>query len=88
MSIEWIEALRPVADVGLGIASFVALLYFGVKVMTWANKFMTNHMAHIEDGVTKMAMHMERMVEQHGEMKEGIVEIRDIARTNWKKKKR
>lgn len=62
------KIIRVAVDNGLGIASFVALMVFVIAALAFfyqmwkfVDKFMSNHMAHIEHGVTEMAEHLGEM---------------------------
>lgn len=46
--------LEAVAKVGLGAASFVALCYFGWRMLTWMQKIQENHLTHIQEGMESL----------------------------------
>lgn len=46
--------LQSVADSGLGVASFVVLIYFGVKAAKFGKVFVENHLVHIQGSLDKL----------------------------------
>jgi len=70
-----ILTLKALAELGVGSASFVVLLYIAVIFAKFLNKFLTNHMHHIEKDVRRMADSMNKLEGGHREMGSDIKDL-------------
>ena len=52
MEIESIA--KVVTEGGMGVASFILLIYFGIKSAKFAKVFVENHLAHIQGSLDKL----------------------------------
>lgn len=56
------QIIKLATESGMGILSFVALLYFGWKAGEFAKEFMENHLTHLGGSMDKI---LETMVEMN-----------------------
>ena len=45
---------EAIAKMGMGVASFSALLYFGYRLLEWLEAVRTNHLPHIQESLDKL----------------------------------
>ncbi|MFA5376076.1 MAG: hypothetical protein WC455_10055 [Dehalococcoidia bacterium] len=57
-----IQSITSLVDLGLGPLAFVALLYGGWKIICGLQTMNTNHLTHIQDGLTKMNEKMDILI--------------------------
>lgn len=71
------DIIKLVTESGLGVVAFAALLYGGWRLLNWLEEVKSNHLAHIQESLGKIAEGTERQngkLDAHGEKLDRIVE--------------
>ena len=64
------QIVKLVAESGMGVVAFVALLFGGWKILQWLEEVKTNHLPHVQAALDKQT----DLLEKHGEKLDKIVE--------------
>lgn len=47
---------------GLGVASFIALMYFGYAALGWMDKIAENHLFHVQETLDKISEKLDEVI--------------------------
>ena len=63
------ELVKLVADNGIGVGSFAALMFFGYKLTSSMGVFLTNHLVHLQDTFEEISSKLDKVIENTYEKK-------------------